>query len=80
MNAIVDTPTLVFTDIQSGGDYLSALPLANPVAAEEKLTAFLDALLARGRIRAMDARLDAFAVEPLRETARVAALVRERLL
>lgn len=42
--------------------------------------AFLDALLARGRIRAMDARLDAFAVEPLRETARVAALVRERLL
>lgn len=46
MNAIVDTPTLVFTDIQSGGDYLSALPLASPMAAEEKLTAFLDALLA----------------------------------
>ena len=46
MNAFVDSPNLVFTDIQSGGDYLSALPLANPVAAEEKLTAFLDALLA----------------------------------
>jgi uncharacterized protein len=41
--------------------------------------AFIDALLARGRIRAMDARLDAFDVEPLRETARVAAEVRARL-
>jgi uncharacterized protein len=41
--------------------------------------AFLDTLLGRGRIRAMDARLDAFDVEPLRETARVAALVAERL-
>ncbi len=40
---------------------------------------FLDALRARGRIRAMDARLDAFDTEPLRETARVAALVQERL-
>lgn len=42
--------------------------------------AFLDALLARGRIRAMDAWLDAFDVEPLRETARVAAEVRARLM
>lgn len=41
--------------------------------------AFIDALRGRGRIRAMDARLDAFAAEPLRETARVAALVRDRL-
>lgn len=41
--------------------------------------AFLDALLAHGRIRAMDTRLDAFDVMPLRETARVAALVAERL-
>jgi uncharacterized protein len=41
--------------------------------------AFLDTLLSRGRIRAMDTRLDAFAVEPLRETARVAALVAEHL-
>ena len=40
---------------------------------------FIDALLARGRIRAMDARLDAFDVEPLRETARVAAEVWARL-
>lgn len=40
---------------------------------------FLDALLNRGRIRAMDARLDAFDVEPLRETARVASVLRERL-
>jgi mitochondrial fission protein ELM1 len=41
--------------------------------------AFIDALLARGRIRAMDARLEAFDVEPLRETARIAAQVRARL-
>jgi hypothetical protein len=36
-------------------------------------------LLAHGRIRAMDTQLASFEVEPLRETARVAALVRERL-
>lgn len=40
---------------------------------------FLDALLASGRIRAMDTTLAPFAVEPLRETARVAALVKQRL-
>ncbi|WP_242113176.1 mitochondrial fission ELM1 family protein [Luteimonas aquatica] len=40
---------------------------------------FLDALLQRGRIRAMDARLAPFDVQPLRETARVAAQIRERL-
>jgi uncharacterized protein len=40
---------------------------------------FLDTLLGRGRIRAMDARLDTFDVEPLRETARVASVLRERL-
>lgn len=40
---------------------------------------FLDALLARGRIRAMDAALRPFDVEPLRETARIAADVRDRL-
>ena len=41
--------------------------------------AFLDTLLDRGRIRTMDTRLDAFDVEPLRETARVASVLRERL-
>jgi hypothetical protein len=41
--------------------------------------AFLDALLARGRIRAMDTRLASFDVEPLRESARVASEVRDRL-
>ncbi|MFC3716632.1 mitochondrial fission ELM1 family protein [Luteimonas soli] len=40
---------------------------------------FLDALLANGRIRAMDATLAPFDVEPLRETARVAAEIRLRL-
>lgn len=40
---------------------------------------FLDALLARGRIRPVDARLAPFDVEPLRETARVADEVRARL-
>lgn len=40
---------------------------------------FLDALLASGRIRALDRRPAPFDVEPLRETARVAAVLRERL-
>ncbi len=40
---------------------------------------FLEALLARGRIHAMDSRLADFEVEPLRETTRVAAEVRQRL-
>ena len=40
---------------------------------------FLDALLARGRIRAMDGALESFAVEPLRESARAAAMVAARL-
>jgi mitochondrial fission protein ELM1 len=41
---------------------------------------FLDALLATGRIRAMDTTLASFDVEPLRETARVAEEIRIRLL
>jgi len=40
---------------------------------------FLDALLASGRIRALDATLAPFDVEPLHETARVAAEIRQRL-
>lgn len=40
---------------------------------------FLHALLADGRIRPLDEGLDAFAVTPLRETARMAAQVRLRL-
>jgi mitochondrial fission protein ELM1 len=40
---------------------------------------FLDALLARGRIRALDDVLAPFDVEPLRETARVAREIRARL-
>jgi mitochondrial fission protein ELM1 len=40
---------------------------------------FLDALLQRGRIRDFDSSLAPFDVQPLRETARVAAMVKERL-
>lgn len=40
---------------------------------------FLDDLLARGRIRPLEASLPFWQVEPLRETARVAALIRHRL-
>ncbi len=39
----------------------------------------LDTLLQQGRIRALHADMAPFAVEPLRETARIAATVRERL-
>ena len=41
--------------------------------------AFLDTLLARGRIRAMDATLAPFDAVPLRECARVAETLRARL-
>ncbi len=51
----------------------------DPARVRGRPRAFLDALLARGRIRAMDARLGSFDVEPLREAERVAALVSERL-
>ncbi|MBB1473635.1 mitochondrial fission ELM1 family protein [Luteimonas sp. MC1782] len=40
---------------------------------------FVDELLARGRIRAVDERLDAYIAIPLRETARIACEVRARL-
>ena len=40
---------------------------------------FLDVLLASGRVRPMDTTLAPFAVEPLRETTRIAALVRKQL-
>ncbi len=51
----------------------------DPKRVRGRPRAFLDALLARGRIRAMDAALASFDVEPLREATRVAALVSERL-
>lgn len=50
-----------------------------PQMATGRLRIFLDSLLQPGRIRPLDDRLDAFACTPLRETARIAALLRERL-
>jgi len=50
-----------------------------PGRARGRLRAFLDSLLAIGRIRAVDGVLAAFDVEPLRETTRIADEVRERL-
>lgn len=51
----------------------------DPVRVSGRPRRFLDALLERGRVRIMDTTLAPFAVQPLRETARVAALVKERL-
>ena len=51
----------------------------DPARVRGRPRAFLDILLSRGRIRAMDTRLAVFDVEPLRETARIAAQVSERL-
>ena len=51
----------------------------DPTSVGGRPRRFLDSLLARGRIHAMDATLAPFEVQPLRETARVAALVRQRL-
>jgi mitochondrial fission protein ELM1 len=58
-----DVPVFVFEPAQTTG----------------RLRVFLDTLLARGRIHAMDDLLAPFAAEPLRETARIAAEVRARL-
>ena len=51
----------------------------DPACVSGRPRRFLDALLRSGRIRTMDSALAKFEVQPLRETARVAALVRERL-
>jgi mitochondrial fission protein ELM1 len=53
--------------------------VAEPGRASGRVRRFLDGLAARGRIRAQDEMLAPFEAEPLRETARVAAIVRERL-
>ena len=47
--------------------------------ASGRLCLFLDALRGSGRVRDLDAALAPFAIEPLRETARVADEVRRRL-
>ncbi|MCI4568308.1 mitochondrial fission ELM1 family protein [Lysobacter sp. CFH 32150] len=51
----------------------------DPTRTRGRLRSFNDSLLALGRTRALDDTLASFAVEPLRETARVAAEVRARL-
>ncbi len=51
----------------------------DPVRVSGRPRRFLDSLLANGRVHAMDTQLAPFEVEPLRETARVAALIKERL-
>lgn len=51
----------------------------SPQAVQGRPRAFLDALVERGRARALDDAMDAFAVQPLRETTRVAQEVRQRL-
>src|SRR5690606_7655347 len=53
--------------------------VADPHCARGRIGAFLDALAGAGRVRALHGSLDAFEVRPLRETARVAAEVRQRL-
>ncbi|MEN1926465.1 mitochondrial fission ELM1 family protein [Luteimonas qiangzhengi] len=50
-----------------------------PTGTEGRPRRFLDALLTRGRIRPVDEALARFDCEPLRETARIATQVRERI-
>jgi len=59
----------------------TALPVfvAEPARASGRIAEFLQALVARGRVRAQRNALEEFEAEPLRESARVAASVRERL-
>ena len=51
----------------------------NPASVSGRPRYFLDSLLTRGRIRAMDTTLATFDVQPLRETERVARLVKQHL-
>jgi mitochondrial fission protein ELM1 len=53
--------------------------VAGPWHATGRIRGFLDGLSALGRTRPLDDTLAAFQVEPLRETARVAAEIRARL-
>ena len=53
--------------------------VADPHCVRGRIGGFLDALAGAGRVRALHGPLDAFEVRPLRETARVAAEVRQRL-
>ncbi len=55
------------------------LYLWSPQALQGRPRAFLDALIENRRARALDDTLAPFAVEPLRETARIAQEVRRRL-
>ena len=53
--------------------------VAEPGRATGRVRRYLDDLLARGRIRAQSSEPHAFVAEPLLETPRIAALLRERL-
>ncbi|KFN49180.1 mitochondrial fission ELM1 family protein [Arenimonas composti] len=53
--------------------------VAEPERAGGRIAVLLASLRQRGRIRAQDDRLAPFDVQPLRETPRIAALVRDRL-
>lgn len=53
--------------------------VAEPGRATGRVRTYLDELLRRGRIRPQGRHPEPFSAEPLRETARVASLVRERL-
>jgi len=59
----------------------TALPVfvAEPARATGRVRRFLESLESIGRIRAQPGDLESFTADPLRETARVAAEVRERL-
>ncbi len=45
MNANTPGNGFLISDLQTGGNYLAQLPLANPLVAEQHLMHFLDALL-----------------------------------
>jgi mitochondrial fission protein ELM1 len=50
-----------------------------PQRASGRVRRYLDAMMARGRIQPLGKLPDDHPAEPLRETARIAALVRDRL-
>ncbi|RZA21432.1 MAG: nucleoside-diphosphate sugar epimerase [Lysobacteraceae bacterium] len=77
-NYIVCTPDSV-NMLSEAAATLAPVFLWSPRSVQGRPRRFIDGLLASGRVRALDHSLAPFAVEPLRETARVAAEVRRRL-
>jgi mitochondrial fission protein ELM1 len=75
---IVCSPDSVNMISEACGTYVPVF-VANAVGIRGRIRAFIDDLVAAGRVRPLEAGLAPFKVEPLRETERIARELKERL-